>query len=569
MAASAAKAGVHELTVVLVRSGARRCHDEGRHQDVALKASDPANDVAVGSLLRSSAATTIVALTPASQSFPMVSDHASAHIPAAASGTCATANVHSRPVDVLTSATAAVPASVTFEDQRDEARGQASTRRDGRTREPHLPQVPPERASELSAPAAAPRIAWSRRCLQFLSSAGLPLRGARPIGAGMQLSVGYSVRLGEQAAAQEAVQAALAGGGDPKAAVVFASDRYDAQALATALDQELQGLAWAGCSSAGVIAHRQLMLGRAVAVGVLCGDLHASVGLAEGVSANPRRAGQEAVQKALRGRALLRADDGRSLIMMADAQSGNLTEVVRGAAQEGGASAHWAGGGAGDNFRSTGAWAFAGGRAARDAVAVLSLDCRDPVAVSAGHGWRPYGAPAMVTRASGSTVIELDDQPAFDVYCRTAAEAGDAVEREGFAAFAMLHPLGIPQVCGPALIRDPIAVDPEGGLRCVGEVPEGTLVRVMVGDRRELLQVGAGAAAQAELMLPTAVHGAILFDCFSRSEIFGEELEREVAAVEAVLGDVPVIGALTLGEVAALRGGVPQLLNKAAVVMAL
>src|SRR6185295_2355942 len=132
-------------------------------------------------------------------------------------------------------------------------------------------------------------------------------------------------------------------------------------------------------------------------------------------------------------------------------------------------------------------------------------DLPRPIGAGIRHGWRPYGPPTMVTKAAGAVALELEYESAFDVYSRQVTGKGDSVTKDSFAAFARTHPLGIPQADGEHVIRDPLAVDPGGGLRCVAEVPDGCLVRVMEGDPEALLSAALAAAEAAR----AATHGEL------------------------------------------------------------
>jgi hypothetical protein len=275
------------------------------------------------------------------------------------------------------------------------------------------------------------------------------------------------------------------------------------------------------------------------------------------------------VAEALASLGAPRAEHGRAIIVFPDSLTGNAAEVVRGAAHEAGAGMVWAGGGAGDNMRFVCTTQFARGAAHSDRVVVVAIDADRTIAAAIRHGWHPYGPMAQVTRAQGATVVELDYESAFDVYRSTAVSNGDVVSREHFAGFAMTHPLGVPQANGEYVIRDPLAVDPNGGLRCVAEVPEGSLVRVMQGDRADLLAAARSAAATAREGVAGPLGGALVFDCVSRHAIHGDHMREELSAIQAGIGaGVPMLGCLTFGEVGVIGTGAPQFHNKTAVVLA-
>lgn len=386
-----------------------------------------------------------------------------------------------------------------------------------------------------------------------------------------RIRVGASALPEAQKAAQEAVTAALRGVERPAFALVLSTDQYDADALAKAVTRELTGVPWAGCCTAGVFAGSRL-LRQGLVVGVVDSpSVRVGVGVAQPVSRDARRAGVLATSLALEGfPPSVPAGWGRAMLVFPDALTGNAAEVVRGAVEVGGTGVVWAGGGAGDNLRFVRTAQFSGGRAYSDSAVVVAIDSPARMATGIRHGFRPYGPPTMVTRAEGTTVAELEYEGAFSVYQRTAQARGHRVNLDGFAGFAMSHPLGIPQADGEHVIRDPLRVDHAGGLYCVGEVPDGCLIRMMEGDHEALIGAAREAASTAKSAVGGPIAGAFVFDCISRFLLLGDAVGDELSTFESELGDsVPVMGCLTFGEVGALGRGVPQFHNKTAVVLAL
>ena len=176
----------------------------------------------------------------------------------------------------------------------------------------------------------------------------------------------------------------------------------------------------------------------------------------------------------------------------------------------------------------------------------------------------------MVTAAHGCLLERLEHRPAFEIYRAAAEERGEHVGAEKFASFAMTHPLGIPQANGEYLIRDPVAVEATGSLRCMANVPDGALVRVMEGTPAMLVEAAHVAAAMAREDAGAPLGGALVFDCVTRYLMLGDRLGEELAACRGALGpEVPVLGCLTFGEVGAFGARMPQFHNKTMVVLAL
>jgi hypothetical protein len=384
----------------------------------------------------------------------------------------------------------------------------------------------------------------------------------------MRLLVGTSTNTDARTAASEAMAASRTQAVAPAFALVFATDRYDPTMLSSAITSELGAVPWAGSTAAGVIADGKLHYD-GIAVGLVSGDdVRVGFGIGGPVSTDPMEAGRSAASEALRrlGRTV---SGNRTIIVIADALGGRADEIVDGIVRETGAGVVCVGGVVGDDLRQISTTQFAQGQAFTDRVIVIAIESASRLGAGVQHGWRPYGPPAMVTTSHGSLVEKLEYENALSVYNETIASSGEVFTDGDFASFGANHPLGIPQ-SEDYVIRDAISKCPNGSVRCIGSVPEGCMVRVMVSDPQSLIEAARCAASNARDALGEAPAGALVFDCASRAPLLGEAFAQELATVQATLGpSVPTIGCLTYGEVGALGRSVPQFHNKAVVVLAL
>lgn len=387
-------------------------------------------------------------------------------------------------------------------------------------------------------------------------------------GPAAQLRVGWSTAADAAHAVEEAVAAAREGGSQPRLALVFATPGYPASLLAEALRRALPEVPLAGCITAGVIAGGR-MLAPGVAVGLFEGrDLRVGIGVGGPSSAGTREAGRSAVASALAGLPPLRARRTRAILLFTDVLTGCSSDVLRGAVEAGGTGVAWGGGGVGDPLAGRPAVQLVNGAIHTDRVLAVAIDCAGRIGSGIAHGWQPLGPPVLVTRSSAATVHALEYEPAFEVIRRAAEECGHRVTPENFASFATTHPFGIPHANGEYLIRDPVSVQVDGSLRCLGDVPDGALVRVMQGTPEALVRTAAEAAAQAREDAGGSLGAALAFDCVSRSFLLGARVDEELSLCHAALGPVPLLGCLTAGEVGAFGSQVPQFHNKTAVVLA-
>ena len=88
------------------------------------------------------------------------------------------------------------------------------------------------------------------------------------------------------------------------------------------------------------------------------------------------------------------------------------------------------------------------------------------------HG---YGAPPKMisaTSTEGNRIWQIDWRPAFEVYQELVrAQSGVEITRENFYEHAVHFPFGIIRANHEVLVRIPVALEDDGSLFCVGEVP--------------------------------------------------------------------------------------------------
>ena len=380
----------------------------------------------------------------------------------------------------------------------------------------------------------------------------------------MHLRIGTSTRASARDAVADAARLALAGCRSPAFAFVFSTPHYSADDLAASLGDALASIPRAGCVTPAILVGHEIVH-QGVAVGVIESEhLRVRVGVAP-LSDGARSAGRSAALAALEGMPLPPTNRSRAMILFASTTAGDAAEVLHGALGVAGAGVAWGGGGTGE-----GAAQLEGNRALHDHVVAITLDGHARIGAGLQHGWQPTSAPAMVTRVVGPVVERLEDQTAFAIYRAAAIELGQDVALENFDAFAMTHPLGIPQADGEYLIRDPVSVDARGALRFMAALPDGALVRVMQGTPGMLVAAAKIAARMAREDAGGPLGGALVFDCISRYLLMRDRLGDELAACQAALGDdVPLFGCLTFGEVGAFGARMPQFHNKTMVVLAL
>lgn len=192
-----------------------------------------------------------------------------------------------------------------------------------------------------------------------------------------------------------------------------------------------------------------------------------------------------------------------------------------------------------------------------------------PVASSLGvrHGWEAVAGPFKATEADHTEIKSLDWTHAYDVYKKQVSEQGSELDERNFPEVAKFFPLGIGKIEAEMVVRDPFKVTQNGGLVCVGEIPQGSYLYLLQGDKNSLIQAAAEARQEAVEEFDTESRQnpvMLCMDCISRYLFLQESFSEELATMRQE--GIPLFGALTIGEIANNGKSYLEFYNKTSVV---
>lgn len=394
------------------------------------------------------------------------------------------------------------------------------------------------------------------------------------------ISIGIGISASEDsfsagvAAAHEASAALDAGQNLPlRIAFVFASSSFvHGEVLAGIRSIVGQDVQIVGASTAGEITNSGPALRDSVAVMLLTSDtVNCTAAVATGLTVDSTAAGSHLAEQ-------LQSIPPELVMMFADGLKGNGSAVIRGITSILGNHFPIVGGSAGDNGKLVETHQFLGDSSYTDAVVGVGLSGNFKFAVGVNHGWNAVGAPHTVTKSAGTTIHEINNQPAVSLYERyLGVEEVANLRSEMLGEIALSYPLGIkdPQ-SDEFLLRAPFVVAEDGSIVCGGEVLEGSEVQLMVGSKEDAIAAANRAAQSALDNLGTTPKVAFIFSCHVRNTLFSnkETAREEIRAIQAVIGDsVPIIGFYTYAEQAPIAGSsysinkcTPQLHNETVVI---
>ncbi|HBH48736.1 MAG TPA: histidine kinase [Bacteroidales bacterium] len=193
-------------------------------------------------------------------------------------------------------------------------------------------------------------------------------------------------------------------------------------------------------------------------------------------------------------------------------------------------------------------------------IAGLKLKC----GVGVQHGWTSIAGPYKVTSAEQNVIKTIDYKPAFEVYKEIVDEhSGKTLTKKNFFDISKAYPFGINKLNAEKVVRDPIAEE-NGNLVCVGELPEGSFIDVLHGNKESLIAAAGEAAKRSKTAHQNTKRTFdLFFDCISRVLFLEDDFTEELEAVRT--DKLPLYGALSIGEIANNKKDYLEFYNKTAV----
>jgi hypothetical protein len=372
----------------------------------------------------------------------------------------------------------------------------------------------------------------------------------------IKAATGVSVQSDACLAGEEAAGTAVRSiGCPPDALLVFASPHYDHQALLAGIARVAGPVPMAGGTTSGEMSSLGFSKGSVVVLAVQSTVLRFVTAISEHMSRDVfvcARGFAEQVQQGCRD------DHPLALIVLPDGLGGDGDRVIAGIQSAMTRSADIIGGFLGDNDRFSKTVQYHDGKAYENAITGMmicapdGLDVRTGVGV--GSGFMSIGNSMLCTRSSGNEILEIDHEPALDLFIELLGER----RAERLPEVCLEYPFGlIDRQAGhaapsPFLLRCGQSVDyTRRSITMVGSVPEGSAMTLFTCSRGDLVTAARTAAERAVAMLdgrkPELV---IAFSCVGRKIVLGRRVDEEFDAIRQVVGEgVPVTGFYTYGEI--------------------
>lgn len=258
-------------------------------------------------------------------------------------------------------------------------------------------------------------------------------------------------------------------------------------------------------------------------------------------------------------------DDLDTMFVFVDGLTQRIGDLIRGLFDIVGQNLNIIGGGAGSLSFQQKPCIFTNDGVKQDCAQLVLSTIKSGIGVS--HGWQSISGPYKITKASGNKIQSLDWMPAFDIYKEVVEKAsGQLFSENTFFDIAKAYPFGINKLGAEKIVRDPIIQNKAGEIICVGEIEEGGYVDILTGNIASLVSAAQTALERGIDAFPGVPERpvSLFIDCISRVLFMQEEFSKELDAVYDP--NTPLIGALTLGEIANSGQDYLEFYNKTAVI---
>lgn len=370
---------------------------------------------------------------------------------------------------------------------------------------------------------------------------------------GTGISVGSDGREAAKAAVSQAKSRLE--GKEIHLAIVYTSSKYDYKQVVETVRTATDNAPLIGCSTSGEFTEKSVLT-ESVAVGLLSSDdTIFYLSLATGLNEDPLESVNRAVAelpKEVEGHPKLAA------IMLHDGLVGKGEECVLSAAAAFGTDIKFVGGSAADDLKFEATPVFVNDRIETNAVAICLMASKHEMFTSVKHGHKPLSGELTVTRANDNVLYEVDGRPAWDVWKEqtsvAAKELGIDVntisEASEVGSFLIRFELGLATDLDEYKVRVPLSKNDDGSLNFACTIAEGAKFRIMQSPEKDQIEAARTAAERAMAQSNGAeIAGALVFDCCCRGIILGDNFAKGIDAIKSEIGDIPLLGWETYGEI--------------------
>ena len=256
-------------------------------------------------------------------------------------------------------------------------------------------------------------------------------------------------------------------------------------------------------------------------------------------------------------------DIGEYLIFI-DSAVPNLEENLDVLYKKIGFRATFAGGGAGSATLKSTPCIISNEGLLKNAMQTVSTNHKSKI--TSTHGWQKQSGPHLVTSSIKATIKTLNYEPVADFYKKHNTLFRDHnLKCTKFSTFFNEYPIGIENIDGELLVRDPIRCT-DDSIEYIGNIPEYSKVHMLTGTTDSSRNEVEIELEKLNLKDEEA-DATFIFSCVNRDDADSYGYSKEIRMLNKHLAESKhVVGTLAIGEIATGESRLLHLHNKSIVI---
>lgn len=396
---------------------------------------------------------------------------------------------------------------------------------------------------------------------------------------GTLLVTGHAKGGNSQEVAKAALEQAQLKLGNKKVdlAIVYCSSEYNYQEVVSTIRKLTNNAPLIGCSTGGEFTEDSVKKG-SIALGLISSDnMKFFTAISSGLKED-----ELATIEQLKAKLPTEVAGYPELsgIMLIDGLAGKGEEVVVNTSMVFDFGIKLIGGAAADDLKFDKTYVFCNDEVINNAVCLCMIASKTPIFTAVQHGHIPLSKDLKVTKAVGSVLYEVNNRPAWDVWVEVCAEhaktlginVNELTEASDIGSFLIRYELGIKMDDDEDnfKVRVPLSKNEDGSLNFACTIPEGITFNVMRSAEINQIESAKTAISNAKQKAGnTKLAGALVFDCVCRGIICGNNFDKTIDEYKKVIGDIPLLGWETYGEICIDPGDFSGFHNTTSVIMLL
>ena len=334
-------------------------------------------------------------------------------------------------------------------------------------------------------------------------------------------------------------------------AIVFNTIHYNSFEILSSLKETLEDTPVIGCSTAGIILSESITARGVAVLTIQSDEIKFVVGSISNVAGpDTRQAGSLLARNAI-------ADFGphprRGFLFFTDGLLKNSAPIIKGMQEVLGTFFPMFGAGSSDDFHFKKTFQYGQGEVMTTGAAGLLIGGQINLSIGSQHGWKPLGRPRIINQTDGHIIKTIDGKKASSLYEEYFGKEIEDLRAQQLGQMAILYPLGIYlEEDNEYLLRNAIDILNDGSIVCQGEVPEGSEVHIMLGNKDSCKQAARNAALEVrESLKGKNPKFVLIFESLARKKLLGRGAFQEIQLIKEILGPkTPLLGMYSYGEIA-------------------